>query len=71
VSKLKTHIRLSIVLAVVSLVALVFSHLALTDIYHGEGDLSLEWNVLRGSALILLMFTFYVLIILRAVIRRL
>jgi hypothetical protein len=39
-----------------SLLALLFSHLALTDIAHGEADLTLEWSVLRVSAGILLAF---------------
>jgi hypothetical protein len=40
-------IRLSLVLGVLALLAVVTCHLALTDIYHAEGDVRLEWNVLR------------------------
>jgi hypothetical protein len=43
-------------LGVLSLLAVIFGHLALTDIAHGEGDLSLEWNVLRVAALVIVMF---------------
>ena len=40
-------IRLSLGLGMLALPAVVASHLALTDIYHADGDVSLEWNVLR------------------------
>ncbi|MCU0276576.1 MAG: hypothetical protein MUF02_06965 [Acidobacteria bacterium] len=44
---LKRQADIAIVLGIFTLVAVVVSHLALTDIYHGEADLSLEWNVLK------------------------
>jgi hypothetical protein len=44
------------VLGVLSLLAGVTSHLALTDIYHAHEDVSLEWSVLRICALIFLLF---------------
>jgi len=37
----------SVVLGVLALLAVMTSHLALTDIYHGEADVSLEWSVLK------------------------
>jgi hypothetical protein len=37
----------SLGLGVFALLAVLTSHLALTDIYHAEGDVSQEWNVLR------------------------
>ena len=40
-------IRFSLGLSVLALLAVLASHLALTDIYHAEGDVRLEWNVLR------------------------
>ncbi len=40
-------IHVSLTLGVFSLLAVAASHLALTDIYHADGDVSLEWNVLR------------------------
>jgi hypothetical protein len=43
-------------LGFVSLAGLGLSHLALVDIYHGEPDLSVEWTVLRLSALVFLIF---------------
>ncbi len=51
--KIKTHIIVSGCLGVLTIFALGASHLALTDIGHGEGDLSLEWSVLRVSFLVI------------------
>ena len=56
-------------LGILSCLALVLSHLALTDIEHGEGDLSLEWSVLRASALILAAFILSTFVTLRALAR--
>ncbi|MFQ5651316.1 MAG: hypothetical protein ACE5IY_15375 [bacterium] len=53
---LKTQIRVTISLGVVALVALLLSHLALTDIYRAEADVSLEWRVVRIGALVFLGF---------------
>jgi hypothetical protein len=53
---MKNMIRATSLLAGMALIAIIFSHLALTDIYHNEGDLITEWWVLRFSALILLAF---------------
>jgi hypothetical protein len=73
---LKNQIRLAIALGVLSLVAGLVGHLALTDIYpqdcfacHAESDLSLEWNTLRLSAVIFLIFIFHTLITLRNVLK--
>lgn len=52
----KRQIRATMTLGALSLVAGIFAHLALTDIYHGEGDLTLEWNVLRAGAVVFVMF---------------
>ena len=68
-SNLKTQMRWTMALAVLSLIAGIFAHLALTDIYHGEGDLSLEWNVLRASALVLLIFIGWTLATMRKVMK--
>jgi len=53
-------------LGIASLTALFLSHLALTNIYHSEPNPQLEWNILRISAIILLItfagvaiYTFY------------
>jgi hypothetical protein len=53
---LKRQITLTMALGVLSLIAGLFSHLALTDIYHGEADASLEWRIVQLSALVILAF---------------
>jgi len=53
---LKTQIRLTIGLGVLALLAGLLSHLALTDIYHAEADVSLEWSVVCAGALVFLIF---------------
>lgn len=53
---LKTQIVATMALGVLSLIAGLFSHLALTDIYHGEADVSLEWGIVQLSALVILVF---------------
>lgn len=55
-NNLKMLINVDLVLSAICLAALVFSHLALTDIYHGDENLSLEWNILRMAALANLSF---------------
>lgn len=69
--QLKNQIRVAIVLGILSLVAGVLGHLALTDIYHGDGNLSLEWNVLRVCAVVLAVFTVYALVTLRQILKNL
>jgi hypothetical protein len=45
-----------LVLGGISILAVVVSFLALTDIGHGESDLSLEWGVLRAAFLVIVLF---------------
>jgi len=46
-------------LNVIAAIGLLLSALALTDIYHNEADVTLEWNMIRVSFLfILLSITF-------------
>lgn len=53
----KRLIRISLGLGIVNLIALFFSVLALTDIYHNnESNLNVEWNIIRVSYLFTLMF---------------
>ena len=66
---MKNQIQVAIALGVLSLVAGIMGHLALTDIYHAEGDLSLEWNVLRVCAVVLAVFICYTLITLRKILK--
>ena len=54
--KIKTQIAIVMALGFLSLNAVFLSHLALTDIYHGELDVSLEWQMVRMAALIILLF---------------
>ena len=53
---LKMQIRVVIVLGILSLLAGLFAHLALTDIYHGEVDVTLEWSIVRISAVVFAAF---------------
>jgi uncharacterized membrane protein len=66
-TNLKKHIKVTLTLGVLSLLALVLSHLAVTDIAHGEANVELEWNVLRVCALVLLLFIGATLFMLRRV----
>lgn len=60
---------MSFALGLLSLLAVLASHLALTDIYHGEADLNLEWRVLRASFVVVLMFQVFALVTLAKVSR--
>jgi len=46
--RIESWINASVGLGVLALLAVLASHLALTDIYHAESDVGLEWNVLRA-----------------------
>lgn len=54
--KIKKYAVITLILSGLSILALVFSHLALTDIYHGGEDLVLEWSLLRIAAVIFVAF---------------
>jgi uncharacterized membrane protein YidH (DUF202 family) len=51
--KTETLYRTAFGLGVASAAALVAAHLALTDISHGEADVTLEWNVLRAAFVVI------------------
>ena len=53
---LRRAVQLSLVLGGISILAVVVSFLALTDIGHGESDLSLEWGMLRAAFLVIVLF---------------
>ena len=55
-NRVKRSVVMSLILCVMSILAIGVSHLALTDIWHGEVDVSLEWNVLRLAALVIVVF---------------
>lgn len=53
----KRLIRMSLALGIITLIGLIVSALALTDIYHNkEPNLNMEWNIVRISFLFTLMF---------------
>ena len=54
--KIRTQIRIVMGLGILSLITGFFSHLALTDIYHGDTNVVLEWKVVQVTALIILLF---------------
>jgi hypothetical protein len=64
---IKTLIRVTLGLGALSLVAGFASCLALTDIYHGEADLTLEWRIVQVAALVFLVFIGSTLLTLRRV----
>jgi len=53
---LRRAVQLSLFLGGFSILAVVASFLALTDIGHGESDLSLEWGVLRAAFFLIVLF---------------
>jgi uncharacterized membrane protein YhhN len=69
--ELKSLARVSLALGVASLLAVLVSHLALTDIYHGERDTSQEWRAVQISAAVIVAFTVSALVALWRVLRRL
>jgi hypothetical protein len=56
VVNLKSQIRITILLGLLTLISGVFAHLALTDIYHLESDVNLEWNIVRACAFFVVLF---------------
>ena len=48
--------RLSLGLGCLSAVCIVLMFLALTDIYHGEADLSLEWRIVQVALVAMVAF---------------
>lgn len=47
-------VRVALAFQALAVVALGVAHLALTDIWHGESDLRLEWQVLQVAAAVIL-----------------
>lgn len=68
-SKFKSQIRMTLALGILSVPAGIFAHLTLTDIYHGETDLALEWNILRAGAVIIFAFVVSSLLTLKRVLK--
>lgn len=67
--KIKKYSILTLSLSGLSILTLIISHLALTDIYHGGEDLSLEWSFLKIAAVIFLAFIISTIVTLRQVLK--
>ena len=67
--KIKKYSILTLILSGLSILALIISHLALTDIYHEGEDLSLEWSFLRITAVIFLAFIISAILTLKQVLK--
>ena len=48
--------RVTLGLGVISALAILVAHLALTDIYHGEADVSSEWRAVQAAAGVITAF---------------
>lgn len=68
---LKKQIYFVLALGILTLLAGALGHLALTDIYHAETDVTLEWNVLRVCALVFLIFVGFTIATFRRTLRKL
>ena len=68
--RIDTWLRLSFGLVILALLSVAVSHLALTDIYHAEGDVSLEWNVLRVCLAVIVASQIAMLVTLTKIARR-
>ena len=62
------YTRMTMASGILTLVAMGFSFLALTDIAHAQKDLTLEWGTLKVAALIILMFVALTFVTLRRVV---
>ncbi|MFH1941193.1 MAG: hypothetical protein ABIL68_03735 [bacterium] len=68
-TKIKKYAMITVTLACFSFIALLFSHLALTDIYHGETNVNMEWTILRVAAIVFLAFIVSTIFTLRQVLK--
>ena len=53
---LKTYSIVTIVFGIISVVGIIFSHLALTDIWHGEPNTGTEWKVVQVAFFFIILF---------------
>lgn len=58
--QLKIYAVISVVLGVLSIIGIVFSHLALTDISHGESNTEMEWKIVQAGFGIIILFHVFV-----------
>ncbi len=66
----KRQVVIAFLLGIASLVAVFISHLALTDIYHGESDLRVEWMALRVCFAVIFIFQVFALVTFWRIIRK-
>jgi uncharacterized BrkB/YihY/UPF0761 family membrane protein len=69
VNRLRRNIWISLVLGILSLFSMVICVMALQDVFHGESDLSLEWQIVRLGFSIIFIFNVFVLITLIRLLR--
>ena len=67
--QLRTAVGVSYGLGLLSLLAILACHAALTDIWHGEADVAMEWRVLQVSFAIIIAFQLSALLTLRRVLQ--
>ena len=68
-TNIRRNATISLILGVVSVIALLPIHLALTDIWHGEGDVTMEWSVVRFGILVIAAFQISALLTLAKLLR--
>jgi hypothetical protein len=68
-TRTRQYAKISLVLGIISVIALLPIHLALTDIWHGEGDVTMEWSVVRFGILAIATFQIAALLTLVNVLR--
>lgn len=67
---LRRSATISFALGVLSVIGLLLSLLALTDIAHGETDVTLEWWVVRVAFLSVVLFQVAALVTLRRILKQ-
>jgi hypothetical protein len=67
--KLRLAATITMILGFISILAVIFHYLALSDIAHGEADQALEWRIAGISLLILAAFIISTLITLGLLIK--
>jgi len=65
----RTLLRVAVVAGLLSTAAFILGRLAMTDIFHGEPDLTLEWNVVSATFLPVLLFHVLALVAMLAALR--
>ncbi len=67
---MQNQVVFAMCLGILALLAGAFAHLALTDIYHGETDVTLEWRIVQVCALVILLSVITTLVVLGRVLRQ-